>query len=85
MELFSRKHAMLVATREFSKNPSKVLRNAAEHPVVVTKYGQPVACLVSMDYWYSLMRQMQEKEFDEQVARAGDYAIGDNTGNTLPS
>jgi prevent-host-death family protein len=79
-------HARSIATRDFSKNPSRALRDAEGHPVVITKYGQPVACLVSMEYWYGLRRQAQERALDERESieeirpvpygSAGDYCPG---------
>jgi|ERR1700748_1966102 prevent-host-death family protein len=60
-------YAKSIATRDFSKNPSRALRDAEDQPVVITKYGQPVACLVSMEHWHGLRRQAQERAFDDRV------------------
>ena len=60
-------YAKSIATRDFSKNPSRALRDAEEQPLVITKYGQPVACLVSMEHWYGLRRQAQERAFDDRT------------------
>jgi prevent-host-death family protein len=59
-------YAKSIATRDFSKNPSRALRDAEDQPLVITKYGQPVACLVSMEHWYSLRRQAQERALDDR-------------------
>ena len=44
-----------MATREFSKNPSKALREADAQPVLVTKYGHPIACVLSIESWNDLL------------------------------
>ncbi|PLZ01736.1 hypothetical protein CY652_13690 [Burkholderia sp. WAC0059] len=54
-----------MVTREFSRNPSSALRDAQDGPVVITKYGQPVACIVSIEYWDCLLKQAQEVVFQE--------------------
>jgi prevent-host-death family protein len=59
--------AKSIATRDFSKNPSRALRDAEDQPLVITKYGQPVACLVSMEHWYGLRRQAQERALDDRT------------------
>jgi len=68
-------HAKSIATRDFSKNPSRTLKDAEDQPVVITKYGQPIACLVSMEYWYGLRRQAQERALDDWAL--SDPVLGD--------
>lgn len=67
MKSFLDQHALAIPTREFSKNPSKALRNASEQPVMVTKYGHPVACLVSIDYWNDLLQEQREFALERQI------------------
>lgn len=59
MDLHFWQHVKSVVTREFSRNPSSTLRDAQDGPVLITKYGQPIACLASIDYWNSLLKQAQ--------------------------
>lgn len=66
MELYFWQHVKSVATREFSRNPSSALREAEDRPVVITKYGQPIACIASMEYWSSLVKQAQEGAFNDE-------------------
>jgi len=47
-----------MATREFSKNPSKALREADAQPVLVTKYGHPIACVLSIESWNDLLAKV---------------------------
>ncbi len=61
--------AIKMATWEFSKNPSKVLRDVIEHPVMVTKYGYPIACIVSVERWNSMEERVREYEMREQIER----------------
>ena len=56
-----------VTTRDLSKNPSKVLRDALEHPVKISKYGQPIACLVSIDSWNQMMDQLRLRELEARA------------------
>jgi prevent-host-death family protein len=58
-------HVKSMVTREFSRNPSSALRDAQDGPVVITKYGQPVACIASIEYWNSLLKQAQEAMLNE--------------------
>ncbi len=67
MELHFWQHVKSVATREFSRNPSSALREAEDRPVVITKYGQPIACIASMEYWSSLVKQAQESAFNDEL------------------
>jgi prevent-host-death family protein len=62
-------HAKSITTREFSKNPSKALKEAGGAPLVITKYGQPVACLGSIEHWTDLLKQAQERVFDDDQLR----------------
>ncbi len=69
MNLLFWQHVKSVVTREFSRNPSSTLRDAQDGPVVITKYGQPIACLASIDYWDSLLKQARDGAInDEEVA-----------------
>jgi|HubBroStandDraft_5_1064220.scaffolds.fasta_scaffold827713_1 prevent-host-death family protein len=61
--------ALEMATREFSRNPSKALRDADVRPVLVTKYGQPVACVVSVDQWNSMVSRLRAYNLDELTKR----------------
>jgi prevent-host-death family protein len=70
VELHFWQHVKSVATREFSRNPSSALREAEDRPVVITKYGQPIACIASMEYWSSLVKQAQEIALNDE--RIGD-------------
>jgi hypothetical protein len=57
-----------MATREFSSNPSKVLRNTAESPVMVTKYGQAIAFLISVEHWNRMKAERRETILDRLAA-----------------
>lgn len=61
--------AIEMATREFSKNPSKALREADMQPVLVTKYGHPIACVLSIESWNSLLDRVHNCELLEQLSR----------------
>ncbi|MEW6342573.1 MAG: type II toxin-antitoxin system Phd/YefM family antitoxin [Pseudomonadota bacterium] len=61
--------AVEMATREFSKNPSKALREADVHPVLVTKYGQPIACVLSIESWNDLLDKVHHSDLLEQIGR----------------
>jgi prevent-host-death family protein len=73
VELYFWRHVKSVATREFSRNPSSALREAEDRPVVITKYGQPIACIASMEYWSSLVKQAQEVALSDE--RIGDLRV----------
>lgn len=49
-----------MATRDFSSNPSKALRDAGEALVMVTKYNRPIALLISIDDWNRLLGEVRE-------------------------
>ncbi|WP_152986076.1 type II toxin-antitoxin system Phd/YefM family antitoxin [Burkholderia sp. lig30] len=49
-----------MATRDFSSNPSKALRDATKALVMVTKYNRPIALLVSIDDWNRLLCEVRE-------------------------
>ena len=57
-----------MATREFSSNPSKVLRDTAEAPVMVTKYGQAIAFLISVEDWNRMKAERRENVLDRLSA-----------------
>jgi hypothetical protein len=57
--------ATAMATREFSSNPSKALREAAESPVMVTKYGQAIAFLISVEEWNRMKAEIRESSLDK--------------------
>ena len=59
----------MISTREFSKNPSEALRKSLSQPVMVTKYGRPVACLVSIDSWDYVIDLLRSCEIEEQLGR----------------
>ncbi|WP_230944347.1 type II toxin-antitoxin system Phd/YefM family antitoxin [Burkholderia territorii] len=70
-----------MATRDFSSNPSKALRHAAEALVMVTKYNRPIALLVSIDDWNRLLGEVRETSltrltFDCAVTSQGTRAVG---------
>jgi prevent-host-death family protein len=58
-----------MATREFSKNPSKALREADSQPVLVTKYGQPIACVLSIDQYNSMLDKLHDYDILDQISR----------------
>lgn len=60
----SGQRATAMATRDFSSNPSKALRDAAESPVMVTKYGQAIAFLVSVEDWNRMKSEIHESAMD---------------------
>ncbi|WP_246530289.1 MULTISPECIES: transposase [Paraburkholderia] len=60
----SGQRATAMATRDFSSNPSKALRDAAESPVMVTKYGQAIAFLVSVEDWNRMKSEIRETTMD---------------------
>lgn len=53
-----------MATRDFSSNPSKALRDAGEALVMVTKYNRPIALLVSIEDWNRLLGEVRETSLD---------------------
>jgi hypothetical protein len=61
--------AIEMATREFSKNPSKALREADAQPVLVTKYGHPIACVLSIESWNDLLDKVHNCDLLEQMSR----------------
>ncbi|MEJ8797257.1 type II toxin-antitoxin system prevent-host-death family antitoxin [Trinickia caryophylli] len=67
MKILFQRHALAMAAREFSKNPSKALREANDHPVMVTKYGQPIACLVSIEHWNDLIQEQRNRVLEERI------------------
>lgn len=69
VEQFFWQQAVSMATRDFSRNPSHALREAQSHPVMVTKYGQPVACLVPIDYWNALVDTLRDRDMSERIER----------------
>lgn len=78
MELFEeQQHAVAMAIRMLGKNPGKVVKECQDRPVMITKYEQPVACVVSIEYWNSLMRQLngfrQEQQLREIEAGSGKW------------
>lgn len=60
VEPLSEQRTIAMATRDFSSNPSKALRDAAGSPVMVTKYGQAIAFLVSVEDWNRMKAEMRE-------------------------
>ncbi|WP_323120578.1 type II toxin-antitoxin system Phd/YefM family antitoxin [Burkholderia alba] len=65
--------AVTMATRDFSSNPSKALRDAAASPVMVTKYGQAIAFLISVEDW----NRMRDEHRDRALSRIGaEYGGG---------
>ncbi|MGH8780548.1 type II toxin-antitoxin system prevent-host-death family antitoxin [Paraburkholderia sp.] len=69
MKQFFWQQAVSMATRDFSRNPSKALREASTHPVMVTKYGQPVACLIPIDYWNSVIEMLRNIDISTRLER----------------
>ncbi|WP_232833599.1 type II toxin-antitoxin system Phd/YefM family antitoxin [Paraburkholderia kururiensis] len=53
-----------MATRDFSSNPSKALRDAGEALVMVTKYNRPIALLVSIEDWNRLVGEVRETSLE---------------------
>ncbi|HEY3599394.1 MAG TPA: type II toxin-antitoxin system Phd/YefM family antitoxin [Paraburkholderia sp.] len=63
-EPLAEQRAIAMATRDFSSNPSKALRDAAESPVMVTKYGQAIAFLISVEDWNRMKADIRESSLD---------------------
>jgi prevent-host-death family protein len=82
VELHFWQHVKSMVTREFSRNPSSALRDAQDGPVVITKYGQPVACIASIDYWNSLRKQAQEVMINEIDLHVEHERLGANPAPT---
>jgi PHD/YefM family antitoxin component YafN of YafNO toxin-antitoxin module len=61
--------AIEMATREFSKNPSKALRDADSQPVLVTKYGQPIACVLSIEQYNCMLDKLHDYDILDQMSR----------------
>jgi PHD/YefM family antitoxin component YafN of YafNO toxin-antitoxin module len=62
--------AIEMATREFSKNPSRALREADSQPVLVTKYGQPIACVLSIEQYNSMLDKLHDYDILDQIRRS---------------
>ncbi|KLU24860.1 hypothetical protein EOS_17840 [Caballeronia mineralivorans PML1(12)] len=76
-EPLSGQRFIAMATREFSSNPSKVLRDTAESPVMVTKYGQAIAFLISVEDWNRMKAERRENILDRLAAEhAGPQSAG---------
>jgi hypothetical protein len=45
------------------------LREADVHPVLVTKYGQPIACVLSIESWNDLLDKVHHSDLLEQIGR----------------
>jgi hypothetical protein len=63
-EPLAEQRAVAMATRDFSSNPSKALRDAVEAPVMVTKYGQAIAFLISVEDWNRMKAEIRESSLD---------------------
>ncbi|CAB3749203.1 type II toxin-antitoxin system Phd/YefM family antitoxin [Paraburkholderia humisilvae] len=63
-EPLAEQRAVAMATRDFSSNPSKALRDAVEAPVMVTKYGQAIAFLISVEEWNRMKAEIRESSLD---------------------
>ncbi|WDD91357.1 type II toxin-antitoxin system Phd/YefM family antitoxin [Burkholderia sp. FERM BP-3421] len=72
MQRFLWQQTTSMATRDFSRNPSKALRDAVQHPVLVTRYGQPIACLVPIDYWKSIVDMLRSADLSERLERCDE-------------
>ncbi len=51
-----------IGIREFSRNPSKVLRDASESPVLVCRHPRPIACVVSIEQWMAMADKIKDTE-----------------------
>lgn len=71
-EPLAEQRAVAMATRDFSSNPSKALRDAVEAPVMVTKYGQAIAFLISVEEWNRMKSEIRESSLDRLAL--GGYA-----------
>lgn len=81
MTRFSLPGTRSISTREFSRNPSKALRDSLSTPMLVMKYHRPVACLVSVEHWSQVMERLRTFVEVVEIDEADVPAIGAN----LPS
>lgn len=51
-----------ISIREFSRNPSKVLRDASESPVLVCRHQRPIAYVVSIEQWMEMASKIKDTE-----------------------
>lgn len=56
---------------EFIRDPVDMAKECEVHPVVLLRYNEPLLCLVSMDYWGTLIREL-DRFRQEQLIRQTD-------------